>query len=334
MQEDYGLSRIEVRDDGSGIKKEDALLVAAPHYTSKLRHFNDLTEVRTYGFRGEALASLAAVANVTVITCTHVDPLSTVYQYDKSGHVTSERPSPLGRGTSVIIANLFQNLPVRKQQYRNGKKCRDEFKRVEDILLAFGLAHPGVRFVLKHNGNLVWQKVQGEGLKSSMNSVFGFSVMQHLLPFEHEDVPSAEVCCGAENTSDVDEGLGSRDSEPVFPFKAVGYLPRANADPSLVTRSSHDRLFLFINNRPVQCKPLLQVCLFVRLSVCLPAMFVCVCTCTGTVCPRWYAGPTKRAQCLQWPVAVPWAAFSCMFPRTRWTSMWSQTRQQCSCTTW
>ena len=319
-----------MRDNGEGIPRESAPYAAVPHYTTKLQCFEDLERIGTYGFRGEALGSLAAVSDLTIITCTANDALSTVYSFDHSGHVSREKPSSLGLGTSVVVTGLFQNIPVRRQLYKTGKKCRDEFKRVEDVLLAYGLSHPNVRIVLRHNSNLIWQKPQVEDLASSARTVFGFSLMEKLAYFEFEEEPgdsspseeesSNQKCRGEEykennlielqngedecqleeddsmeeNGKDKSDGCqregcsvveddedklthllqrdkcqedvrmiqktpNLRSTEDKHSFKMYGFLPRPGSDPTSTSRSNHDRLFLFVNQRPVYIRSVVKV---------------------------------------------------------------------------
>lgn len=233
MQENYGLDLIEVRDNGTGIKKEDTPYMALPHYTSKLTNMDDLTSLDSYGFRGEALTSVAAISNLSIITCTEMDDVALMYTIDHSGQVIATKPSHLGRGTTISVTNLFKNIPVRKQYYKNSKHCKEDLKKVEDIVLSFGITHPQVRFVLKHNKSIIWQKMQTSDFKINLQLVLGSTIMQQLVPitFQHFD--------------------------PML--KIQGYIPKRDADFTLVSRTTADKLFLIVNNRPVAVKPVIQV---------------------------------------------------------------------------
>lgn len=222
-----------MKDNGTGIKKEDACFMALPHYTSKLSDFADLVSLESYGFRGEALTSVAAVANLSITTCTEEDGVALTYTIDHSGQTVATKPSHLGRGTTVSVANLFRNVPVRKQCYKNLKRCREDLKKVEDVMLAFGIAHPKVRFVLKHNKNTIWQKMQTGDFKTNLFLILGSPVMQQLTPitFQHFD--------------------------PML--KVYGYIPKPQADLSQVSRTNAERVFLIVNQRPVVVKPVIQV---------------------------------------------------------------------------
>ncbi|XP_030065274.1 PMS1 protein homolog 1 isoform X6 [Microcaecilia unicolor] len=149
--ESYGFDKIEVRDNGDGIKAADVPVMAVKHYTSKISSHEDLQSLQTYGFRGEALGSICSIAEVSVTTKTSADDFSTQYVLDSCGHITSQKPSHLGQGTTVTVHKLFKNLPVRKQFYSATKKCKEEIKRVQDLLMAYGIIKPDLRIIFTHN---------------------------------------------------------------------------------------------------------------------------------------------------------------------------------------
>ncbi|XP_060265613.1 PMS1 protein homolog 1 isoform X11 [Ovis aries] len=149
--ENYGFDKIEVRDNGEGIKAIDAPVMAVKYYTSKISSHEDLENLTTYGFRGEALGSICCIAEVSITTKTAADNFSTQYVLDGGGHIISQKPSHLGQGTTVTALRLFKNLPVRKQFYSTAKKCKDEIKKIQDLLISYGVLKPDVRIVFIHN---------------------------------------------------------------------------------------------------------------------------------------------------------------------------------------
>ncbi|XP_050772295.1 PMS1 protein homolog 1 isoform X3 [Gopherus flavomarginatus] len=149
--ENYGFDKIEVRDNGDGIKAADVPVMAVKHYTSKISCSEDLESLTTYGFRGEALGSICCISEVLITTKTAADDFSTQYILDSSGHVTSQKPSHLGQGTTVAALKLFKNLPVRKQFYSTVKKCKEELKKIQDLLMAYGIIKPELRIIFTHN---------------------------------------------------------------------------------------------------------------------------------------------------------------------------------------
>ncbi|XP_065493198.1 PMS1 protein homolog 1 isoform X2 [Caloenas nicobarica] len=183
--ENYGLNKIEVRDNGNGIKVADVPVMAIKHYTSKISSSEDLERLTTYGFRGEALGAICSVSEVLITTMTADDDYSIQYTLDSSGHITSKRPSHLGQGTTVTVLQLFNNFPVRKQFYSTNKKCKEELKKVQDLLIAYGIIKPDLRITLSHNKAVIWQKIRVSNHKMAFMSVLGTAVMGSMVPFQH-----------------------------------------------------------------------------------------------------------------------------------------------------
>ncbi|XP_075285918.1 PMS1 protein homolog 1 isoform X2 [Opisthocomus hoazin] len=230
--ENYGFNKIEVRDNGNGIKVADVPVMAIKHYTSKISSSEDLERLTTYGFRGEALGSICSISEVLITTKTADDDFSTQYALDSSGRVTSKKPSHLGQGTTVTVLKLFKNLPVRKQFYSTNRKCKEELKKVQDLLIAYGIIKPDLRITLTHDKAVIWQKTKVSDHKMACMSVLGTAVMGSMVPFQH--------CC-----EDPEVNLS-------------GFLPKAGSDSSLTSLSSSERSFVFINNRPVHQKEILK----------------------------------------------------------------------------
>ena len=234
LQEGWGLQKIDVRDNGCGIDAGNAAYMGQPHYTSKISCHNDLEKLTTYGFRGEALASLCAVSNVTITTKTESSAVATCYTLDQSGSVSATKPAASATGTAVTVTDLFKNLPVRKRFSSNPKKCKEEFKRVEELLMAYGLIHPALRIVLRHNKMMVWQKSRVSDHRTALLSVFGTGLMSQM---EEARFPG-----GASGEVDV-----------------LAFLPKLHSDPNVTSRAVNDRCFIFINDRPVVLKQAAQV---------------------------------------------------------------------------
>lgn len=149
--EDAGSRLIEVRDDGGGIAKEDLPLAFAPHATSKIRSLDELESVATMGFRGEALASIASIAQVSVVSCRANDPHGWVLSPNES---LQARPTARPQGTTVMVADLFYNTPARRKFLRTE---RTEFTQIDQLMRRFALAHPGIGFSLTHQTRLVFE---------------------------------------------------------------------------------------------------------------------------------------------------------------------------------
>uniref|UniRef100_A0A8C7SMF1 DNA mismatch repair protein S5 domain-containing protein n=1 Tax=Oncorhynchus mykiss TaxID=8022 RepID=A0A8C7SMF1_ONCMY len=144
----YGLDRIEIIDNGSGIKAADTAVMAVKYYPSKICSHDGLEPLETYGFRGQAQGSICAVAEVAVTTKTAEDDVGTQYTLDLTGRVVSQKPSPRA---SLCTEAFFKNLPVRKQYCANMNKCKEEQKKVQDLLMAYATVKPEPRLTLTHS---------------------------------------------------------------------------------------------------------------------------------------------------------------------------------------
>lgn len=231
--ENYGFDKIEVRDNGEGIKAIDAPVMAMKYYTSKINSHEDLENLTTYGFRGEALGSICCVAEVLITTRTATDNFSTQYVLDGSGHIISQKPSHLGQGTTVAVLKLFKNLPVRKQFYSTAKKCKDEIKKVHDLLISYGILKPDLRILFIHNKAVIWQKTRVPDHKMALMSVLGTAVMSNMEFFQYH----------------------SEESQ----IYLSGFLPKHDADHSLTSLSTPEKSFIFINSRPIHQKDILKL---------------------------------------------------------------------------
>ncbi|KAL1675668.1 hypothetical protein EV122DRAFT_280888 [Schizophyllum commune] len=133
----HGLKSIEVVDNGSGIAEKDFEGIALKHHTSKLAAFEDLTTVRTFGFRGEALSSLCALCDGFTITTATSGPLGEMIEMDRNGKIKKRSKVARQRGTTVQLSNLFIPLPVRRKEFeRNAKR---EFGKALHLLNAYAL---------------------------------------------------------------------------------------------------------------------------------------------------------------------------------------------------
>ncbi|MBK1440638.1 DNA mismatch repair endonuclease MutL [Parapedobacter sp. ISTM3] len=178
---DAGKSLIQVIDNGCGMSVTDARLCFERHATSKIREAADLFAIRTMGFRGEALASIAAIAHVELKTRRVEDELGTLIEIEGSA-VTRQEPAALPAGTSICVKNLFYNIPARRNFLKSNpvemRHIVDEFQRV-------ALAHPHIFFSL-HSDDQELFHLPGESLKQRIVHVFGNTYNQRLVPVEEE----------------------------------------------------------------------------------------------------------------------------------------------------
>jgi len=175
-----GCERIEVSDDGSGIAIAELALAPARHATSKLRDAEDLQSVATLGFRGEGLASIAAVARLTIVSrCGGEETGARVVAY-------GERIEPIARvasppGTSAIAEGLFENVPVRREYL---KSPAAEFTRVNTWLSMFALAYPEISFTLRNDGEQHWAMPATADARERLAAVFGREAAKTMLEID------------------------------------------------------------------------------------------------------------------------------------------------------
>jgi len=178
--ESGGKRGIRVIDDGSGMGEDDALLAFDRHATSKIRDFEDLQSVATLGFRGEALASIAAVAKVELATAERAGQGWKV-QVD-GGRVLSVQPVARARGTTIEVRSLFYNVPARRKFL---KQPATELRRCVEVVQAYCLACPDVGLTLRHEGRALVEApattADAEGLRSRIRQLFGSTLSDELV---------------------------------------------------------------------------------------------------------------------------------------------------------
>jgi len=116
--EDFGLGKVSVKDNGVGVASSLVPAMVQPHTTSKISQFSDLCNLSTFGFRGEALASLCAVSRLTIVSKRAEDQAATSFSFSTDGEVTAKSCLASKVGTSVIAESLFSNFPVRRNYYK------------------------------------------------------------------------------------------------------------------------------------------------------------------------------------------------------------------------
>ncbi|MCB1033446.1 MAG: DNA mismatch repair endonuclease MutL, partial [Acidobacteria bacterium] len=186
-----GKRRLTVTDDGSGMGKDDALLAFDRHATSKISTFEDLEKVGTLGFRGEALASIAAVARVELLTATEAGEGHRVRI--EGGRVKVAEPAARARGTTLEIASLFFNVPARRKFL---KTPETELRHCLQVVQGYALARPDVRFTVSSQGKAVLEALPvpegSEGLRQRIGQIFGVGFSKQLVPIEEEE-PDGEA---------------------------------------------------------------------------------------------------------------------------------------------
>ena len=181
LLKDAGKTLIHVIDDGKGMSATDARMSFERHATSKIQKAEDLFNLSTKGFRGEALASIAAISHVELKTKPAEDELGTGIKIEGSKVISQDFIST-GKGTSFAVKNLFYNIPARRNFLKSDtvetRHIIDEFQRV-------ALAHPDISFLLHHNNNEVYHLKQGN-LRQRIVAVFGTKMNEKLVPINEK----------------------------------------------------------------------------------------------------------------------------------------------------
>jgi len=164
-----GISEIEVADNGSGIAADELPLAVVRHGTSKLSGTAGLTQIGTLGFRGEGLASIAAIARLTIVSRTAGEQLATALDAHAES-IGEPRPLAGPPGTRVIVADLFANVPVRREYLRSPGA---EFARISQWLATLALAYPHVGFRLEHDGRQTFAFGAGDDIGLRLAHAFG-----------------------------------------------------------------------------------------------------------------------------------------------------------------
>ncbi|MDD7339237.1 MAG: DNA mismatch repair endonuclease MutL [Eubacteriales bacterium] len=211
---DGGKRKISISDNGSGINREDVNLAFIKHSTSKIENVDDLYRIHTMGFRGEALASIKAISNVTLISKTEDEEIGSKISFF-NGNKRIENIST-NKGTSIIVEDIFYNIPARKKFL---KKDTYESNLINDLLYRLAIANPSIGFKYMNNDKLIFDLFSNQSLYERINSLYGYDTAINMKEVNIE--------------SDK--------------FKIIGYISN-----NLLYRSNKKNQLLYINNRTVK----------------------------------------------------------------------------------
>lgn len=242
--QEYGSKLIEVNDNGKGVTKENFEALTLKHHTSKISGFEDVSFVSTFGFRGEALSSLCAVSKMSITTRHASSETGTRLDYDHSGAIIFTETCPRPIGTSVKLKDIFCTMPVRLKEFqRNIKK---EFHKMIHNLHAYCLIATGIRITCvntteKGKRTTILSTGGHDTINSHICEIFGASQNQSLQTIEWSDrEPFQEIL--------TDFYLNTRNCSNEFKMYSLsGYISTCEHGKG---RSSPDRQFIYINNRP------------------------------------------------------------------------------------
>ncbi|KAJ3091439.1 hypothetical protein HK102_000561 [Quaeritorhiza haematococci] len=225
---DAGATSIEIRlkdyDNGTGIDPSNYESLALKHYTSKLSVFEDLYSVSSFGFRGEALSSLCAVSKLCVVSATGDQaPLGMKLEYDSHGKLVQKSPLAREQGTTVMLTNFFEALPVRFREFK--KNIKREYSKCLELIQAYALICDGVKISCSNQtgkGSTAVATHANQNIKDNISNVFGAKILPQLMEvkFEFSD-PSSE-----EHTPIAGAGRGGSDRQFYYINKRPCTLPK------------------------------------------------------------------------------------------------------------
>lgn len=181
--EEAGLAKIRITDNGNGIEEEDVLLAFQRHATSKIKNENDLFRIRTLGFRGEALPSIASVSRLEMKTSTGDGAGNRVVI--EGGKVEVYEKASSRRGTDITITDLFFNTPARLKYM---KTIHTELGNITDVVNRLALSHPEVAFRLIHNERKLLQTNGNGDVRQVLASIYGMAIAKQLVPISGESL--------------------------------------------------------------------------------------------------------------------------------------------------
>lgn len=238
-----GLESIEVQDNGDGISPQNYETLALKHHTSKLSTYSDLTTLQTFGFRGEALSSLCALSHFSVITCQAQDaPKGTKLEFEVSGKLKETSVVAAQKGTTVIVENLFNNLPVRRQELQ--RNIKREWNRVVGVLGQYACIQTGIKFSVSQQASkgkktTLFSTKGNQSTRENIVNVFGAKTLTALITLDLN--LELEPTSGPSQRWSTQEVGGKKD------IRILGHISRPASGEG---RQTPDRQMLFVNARP------------------------------------------------------------------------------------
>lgn len=230
--EEGGLDVIRVADNGKGMVREDAMLAWLPHTTSKIREADDLQFVASYGFRGEALCSMAAVAELTIETRHAIEATGIAITVADSVELGS-RELARNPGTTITVRNLFLHSPARRKFMGSGK---NEAARIVNTVSRVALAHPGTAFKITDKGRELLNLSEGT-LKHRVGEVLGFNIAGDLIPVDWTDGTNGAGAFGGRGAMHVEGFICAPEQARLRSTHQYFFINRRAIQSGLIARS-------------------------------------------------------------------------------------------------
>lgn len=182
--EEAGLKTIQITDNGEGIAPDEVALALRRHATSKIKNQSDLFRIRTLGFRGEALPSIASVSHMIIETAT-ADSAHGLHLEAKGGVIEKEEPVSRPVGTQITVSDLFYNTPARLKYVRSQQA---ELSHIVDVVNRLSLAHPEIAFALVNEGRELIRTAGTGKLRQAISGIYGIASAKKMVEIEAEDL--------------------------------------------------------------------------------------------------------------------------------------------------
>uniref|UniRef100_A0A182RW67 DNA_mis_repair domain-containing protein n=1 Tax=Anopheles funestus TaxID=62324 RepID=A0A182RW67_ANOFN len=180
-----GLRSLQIQDNGTGIRRDDLAIVCERFTTSKLQSFDDLSSISTYGFRGEALASISHVAQLTIVTKTKSEKCGFKACYEDGKLKGDIKPIAGNQGTQITVDDLFYNVPMRKQAL---KTPNEEYQRISDVVSKYAVHNPQACFTLKKFGEPASIRTLPKStIAQNISAIYGAAIGKALVPIATKD---------------------------------------------------------------------------------------------------------------------------------------------------
>src|SRR2546428_5793591 len=244
-----GRRLLKVTDDGEGMTRDDAVLAFERHATSKISKAEDLSAIGTLGFRGEALASIASVARVELVTHAEDTAAGTRVAIE-GGRMRDVKDAPHPRGTTIAVRDLFFNTPARRKFLRSEAT---ESYHLTNLVTHYALAHPEIAFTLTNNGRETLRVAPAKDLRERAYQVFGAQFLDSLLEVNNVSEPGVTepgAVRGLQAGSPLVVGVATGPTEIFAPSKIANV--RGFVSAPRERRTSRDAQFLFVNGRFVR----------------------------------------------------------------------------------